>query len=215
MTAAHVPNRPMGPDPGGQELPAGTGNLGMWLFLAALSMLFGATVVGYLFIRAQATTWPPAGMPALPLSLIASTVLILASSFTAQGALMAARAQRHDVLMKGLLLTFVLGLLFFVSQSVSWAEMFPAVQKIGLRGVIVPGAPRPDPTARQFAFLFYTLTVLHALHVLGGLIAFALVRFGRLVYRQPVLMLGRVRHAVVYWHFLAAVWVVLYAVLLI
>lgn len=214
MTATHVSDR-MGPDPNEQELPAGTGNLGMWLFLAALTMLFGATIVGYTVIRMRAATWPPAGMPALPLSLIASTVLILASSWTAQGALMAARAQRHDVLMKGLLLTFGMGVLFFVSQTVSWIEMFPAIQRIGLRGPVVPGAPLADPTARQFAFLFYTLTVLHALHVLGGLVAFALVRFGKLVYSQPVVTLGRVRHAVVYWHFLAAVWIVLYAVMLI
>ena len=203
------------PPQGGQDLPSSTGALGMRLFLIALGMLFGATLLGYLVIRSRAAAWPPPGAPSLPLSLVFSTIVILTSSWTAQGALMAARAQRHDVLRKGLLLTFVLGLVFCISQTVGWIEIYPAVSRMGLRQPAVPGALMADHSPRQFVFLFYTLTALHAVHVLGGLVAFALARFGNLDFRTPLVALGRVRHAVAYWHFLAAVWVVMYVVMLI
>ncbi len=198
-----------------RELPPGTGVLGMWVFLAALSMLFGATLLGYLLTRLRAPQWPPPGMPHLPLVLVFSTLVILVSSWTAQGALMAARAQHPDVLRRGLLLTFLLGVLFLGSQSFAWAAMLPAVEKIGLRQPYSLPAVPVDNTPRQFAFLFFTLTVLHAVHVLGGLVAFAFARFSRIDYRRPIAALGRVRHAVVYWHFLAVVGVVMYIVLLI
>lgn len=199
-----------------EELPSGTGALGLKIFLTSLGMLFGATLTGYLVIRSRAPHWPPEGVPHLPRILVLSTLLIIVSSFTAQWALRAARSERAESLHRAVLTTFVLGVVFLVLQAFAWFQMAPAVEQLGaFRPPALPGTPVADPAPRQFAFLFYTLTVLHALHVLGGLVAFALLLNPRFAFRRPRLVLRRVRHAAVYWHFLDAVWVVMYVVLLI
>ena len=54
------------------------GKLGMWLFLASLAMLFGATVIGFIVIRLQTDDWP-ATLPPLPPILWLSTLLLLLS----------------------------------------------------------------------------------------------------------------------------------------
>lgn len=182
--------------------------------------MFSATLIGYLTIRLRARAWPPAGMPHLPLGLIFSTVVILVASLAAQGALRAAREGRTAAVRRGLVITLALGVLFLVSQAVNWAQLLPAVREMGVRALAgpagrVPGPPRTDPTPRQFAFLFYTLTGLHGLHVLGGLAALSMTARRAWAGLDWSAQLRRVRHAVVYWHFLAAVWLVLYAALLI
>ena len=51
-----------------REAPSapGTGVLGMGIFLASLTVLFLASIVGYLVVRLKAPAWPPPGMPRLP-----------------------------------------------------------------------------------------------------------------------------------------------------
>lgn len=199
--------------PGRPEETPTAGSLGMRVFLFSLTMLFGASLVGYAVIRLRAPAWPPPGMPGIPWVLALSTALIVVSSFAAQRAWRLAREQKQDALHRALVTTLTLGLLFVALQAVAWWQMFPAVEAIGLRPRHA-GPPAGDPAPRQFAFLFYTLTVLHALHVLGGLVAFALLLNRRLSYRSPLRMLARVHHAVVYWHFVDGVWLVLYVALL-
>ncbi len=192
----------------------------MTVFLVSLGMLFSATVIGYLTIRFRARVWPPPGMPHLPLGLAVSTIVIIVASITGQRALRAAREDRAAAVRRGLAVTLGLGVLFLVCQVVNWAQLLPAVRTMGVRALSGPAgrvaAPiAHDPTPRQFAFLFYTLTGLHALHVLGGLVALSLTARRAWAGWDWSAQLRRVRHTVVYWHFLAAVWLVLYAALLI
>ena len=55
-----------GTEPGG----ASTGRLGMRFLVASLSMLFGATLMGYVVVRSRAAAWPPPGVPSLPAGLL-------------------------------------------------------------------------------------------------------------------------------------------------
>ena len=63
------------------------GTMGMYLLVAALGMLFAASVVGYLVIRSAHQPWPPPGFPVLPQSLWLSTLCILLCSVTIRRAL--------------------------------------------------------------------------------------------------------------------------------
>ena len=69
------------------------------------------------------------------------------------------------------------------------------------------------PTDSLYAWTFYVLTALHALHVLGGLppMLIVTVRALRMGY-GPSDHRGLV-YCAMYWHFLDAVWIVLYAIL--
>ena len=71
------------------------GVFGMWVFIAVVAMVFPSTVLGYLVVRFDqppGREWMPSGTPPLPSALLLSTVLLLASSWTMQSAVRAARA---------------------------------------------------------------------------------------------------------------------------
>jgi cytochrome c oxidase subunit 3 len=189
----HVPR-----EEGAAEPVPGAANLFMGCFLAALGMLFLASIVLYLFVRHAAPQWPPAGAPELPRTLWFSTGIILVSSLTIQAALNAIRGDSNRGLRLGLGLTLLLALGFIVSQTLGWLDLWRVEM---------------NQPIRQFVATFMILTVLHALHVLGGVIPLVVctVRAGQGAYGQHNYQ--GVKNLVHYWHFLGFVWLILFAVL--
>jgi cytochrome c oxidase subunit 3 len=188
-----------GTDDRAAPAPLGVGLLGMKLLILALSMLFVSSIIGYLVIRSRAAAWPPPGMPALPSTLWISTLIIAISSFTMQAAVRAARTNRQGALRAGMLLTTLLGAAFLVSQVFNWFALVAA-----------------NLTARTnlYGFTFYMLTGLHAAHVVGGLIPLAVVTARAWAGRYSAAAHAGVAYCAVYWHFLAAVWVVMFGILI-
>ncbi len=180
------------------QVPLATGRMGMLVLLGSLTMLFGAGITGYLVIRARAEVWPPPEVPALPGGLWLSTVLILLSSATLYWAVDGIRHDDRRALRLGLIATAGLGLAFLVSQSVSWFALVAAEGR---------------PQASLYAFTFFVLTVLHALHVVGGLVPLGVLtaRAWRGAYTREVH--AGVEYTAMYWHYLDAVWLGLFAVL--
>jgi len=176
----------------------GAGKLGMGLLILSLSVLFAASITGYLIVRGRAEAWPPAGMPRLPRGLWISTLLILASSATVESALRAIRAGRKPELQRGILLTTLLGFTFLVNQSVNWW---------GLIRVQFTAA------ANLYAFTFYMLTGLHAAHVIGGLVPLAVVTRRAYAGSYTAERHEGVLYCRMYWHFLAVVWLVMFVLL--
>jgi cytochrome c oxidase subunit III len=175
-----------------------TGRQGMKLLIAALSMLFGASTVGYLVIRAEAPRWPPPGVPKLPEGLWISTLLLLVSSATIAWAGAAIRRDNQRGLRVAMLVTTLLGLAFLASQTLNWfalvAESFTAHVNL-------------------YGFLFYVLTGLHAAHVVGGLIPLSTVTARAWRGRYTSSRHAGIVYCSMYWHFLDIVWLVLFTVL--
>jgi cytochrome c oxidase subunit 3 len=171
----------------------------MKLFLVSLGVLFAASLAAYALVRWQAPAWPPPDAPALPAGLWFSTLLIIVASVTIQRALTAARRDRRGALVRDLALTAAIGLAFLILQGFNWLALYRRIA----------AAPLP-PTARLFPFTFYMLTALHALHVLGGLVHLEIVlvraRRGRYTARHH----AGVEYAAMYWHFLDAVWIIMF-----
>jgi len=182
-------------------VPPGTGTLGMWLFLAALAMLFGATLVGYLTLRIQGMG-PAIGTMNLPWSLWGSTAVILLSSFTMHRALQNVRAERQVRFQNSLLLTLFLAIGFLLVQAPALVELLS-----------VHGGD-PDQIAALYAFVFFLIAI-HALHVLGGLIPLFVVTIRAQLGRYDHEFHAPIKYMAMYWHFLDGVWVVLFFVLLI
>ena len=175
-----------------------TGRLGMRLLVASLSMLFGATLMGYVLIRSRAAVWPPPGVPSLPSGLLISTVILLASSATIWVAADGIRQGRQNALRIGLLITFVLGLAFLGSQTISWFSL--VIRSFTMR-------------TNLYGFLFYLLTGLHAIHVVGGLVPLGVTTARAWQGRYTVDAHDGVEYVALYWHFLDVVWLVLFGVL--
>lgn len=176
------------------------GRLGMKIFLASLSMLFIASMMGYIVVRARAEQWPPEGAPSLPSGLWLSTVVILACSFTIHLALKRIREDNPCRSRTYLAATFGLGILFLTLQSISWFQLAYSAE---------------IQLSNLYYFLFYFLTVLHAAHVIGGLLHLGVVFYfaWRLAYSAA--NHSGIEYAAMYWHFLDGVWVVMFIMLLI
>jgi cytochrome c oxidase subunit 3 len=191
------------------------GSFGMWLFLTSLGILFAASIAGYLVVRSRAVEWPPPEMPELPAGLWVSTIVILISSVTIQIAWNGVRKGRQGALIGGMLITCLLAVVFLVTQVANWAWLVSLNATFERASAMAAEAPTGSPlkSAPMYLFTFYLLTGLHALHVIGGLVLLFVVaaRSFRGFYSA-----GRhfgVRFAATYWHFLDAVWLIMFVLM--
>ncbi|HKO49493.1 MAG TPA: cytochrome c oxidase subunit 3 [Polyangiaceae bacterium] len=173
--------------------------LAMIVLFGTLTMLFGASVVGYLITRSNNDVWKTASMPGLPLGLIASSLVIAALSLAMHAALRAVRQNRFEALQRALTVALFLGLAFVLGQAANWRSMY--------------GAAVATDARTLYAFTFYMLTGLHALHVIGGFVPL-LVVLGKAKRREysssnheGVKLCGQ------YWDYLGVIWLILLGVL--
>jgi cytochrome c oxidase subunit 3 len=168
--------------------------LGIFLFIASEVMLFGAFFTAYFFVRVVAgTPWPtpPFHLPVFVAGV--NTVILVTSSFTMHWALQSIKRDNHAGLQAGLLLTFLMGLTFLLTQIREYS-------RIGF-------APKDG----AFGTIFYCLTGLHGAHVFVGLLllAAATIRAFRGHYSSTA------HHGVeipgIYWHFVDVMWIVVYS----
>lgn len=192
-----------------------SGAFGMWLFLAALGILFAASIAGYLVIRNRAVEWPPADMPPLPAGLWISTIVILISSVTIQAALNGIRKNKQAVLIAGMLITCLLAVVFLVTQVANWAWLVSLNATLKNAAAMATAAETGSSlkSAPMYLFTFYLLTGLHALHVVGGLVLLFVVTARSFRGAYGVERHGGVRFAAMYWHFLDIVWIVMFVLM--
>ena len=176
------------------------GVMGMLVFIVSLAMIFAATILGLIVVRLEdGGPWPPEGMPALPALLGFSTVVILVSSVTMWLTTRAIADDRRLAFRRWLWATFLFGVLFLVLQIVSWSQVI---------------SDDLDFDRHLYAWTFYVLTALHALHVLGGIgpmgVVVANAHRGRYRSNQH----RGVTYLAMYWHFLDLAWISLYVTLL-
>src|SRR6202171_2495419 len=132
------------------------GKLGIWLFLASEVMLFGALFSTYILLRTGAEEWPHAEL-SVSLGTI-NTIILISSSVTmvmAWASLKMNNWGRHRLY---LLLTFVLAAIFLVNKYFEYSEHF---------------AKGEGPWHSTFFAIYFTLTGLHGLHILGGMVVMA------------------------------------------
>jgi cytochrome c oxidase subunit 3 len=179
----------------------GLGLLGMQFLLISVSALFATIALVYYQRAGARASWRPLAPPSL---LWLSTVLILASSWTLEAARRAFHRRRVDPYGNWLLVTFLLGAGFLVSQLLSLRQLLSS-------GVYLRGNPHSS--------LLFVITGAHGLHLAGGLLAlFYLVV--RAALRPAPLSANFARQRILlgvttlYWHFLDVLWLALFAMLL-
>ncbi len=192
-----MPDRALEYDSRYQSVP-NAGKFGMFIFLAALTMLFGASIIGYLIIRSRAPEWPPAGLRLYSNGLWFSTALIVVSSIAMHMAYIGAKTDNQRQLRVGMLLTTILGTLFLAAQTWNWYDLI---------GTSIATSDQ------LFGFTFYMLTGLHALHVIGGILPLAFVTRRAYAGRYDSEYHPGVVYCSMYWHFLTGMWIVIFTML--
>lgn len=173
-----------------------SGKMGMWMFLASEIMLFGAFISSYVVLRMGS---PNFGVPSeevltRPLATL-NTFVLITSSITMVLALAAIQRDNIKQFVIYLIATMILGSTFLV------VKVFEYNHKIH-EGLTI--------SSSLFGSFYFTLTGLHALHMIGGL-----------VFNLYILIMGlrgkfsngrweRVEYAGLYWHFVDLVWVILF-----
>ncbi len=185
-------------------------NIALGVFLFSLTVLFLASLVAYVFLRRFADNPPAAHSLHLPALLWASSAVILAASAAMQSSFNAVRHQRMKSFFNGLYLTAGLTLLFVALQTPAIITLLARHKPNPVPNAFLPVAPRLP----LYAMVFF-LVLLHAAHVLAGLIA-----LGRVIVRARHGVYDHehhqgVRFVAIYWHFLDAVWLTMFAVFLI
>lgn len=186
-------------------------HLGMWLFLTSEVLLFGALFGVYAGYR---TEYPGDFVRAAEHNSVfigtVNTLVLLTSSLLAAMAVHAVRRGQRRATLAFLAGTLVLALAFLVFKSVEYADHF--------REGILPGRhyrfhELPTRGGGLFFTLYYLMTGLHALHVMGGMAALAVasVRAARGRY-------GPANHTaleliVLYWHLVDVIWIFLWPLL--
>lgn len=175
--------------------------IAMWVALLAIMMTFAMLVGAYVFISFnRGLEWKPFD---LPIQIFVSTFLILASSVTFEFAKQAIKAENQKSFWTWLLVTTGLGAAFISSQLFVWFELWR-------KGVYVSSNP--------YAGFFYILTVTHAVHLVGGIVAlgYLVLRAVNPTRNKEILFKRQVATNVVgmYWHSMDVLWLVLLGVML-
>jgi cytochrome c oxidase subunit 3 len=174
-------------------------SVALWLFIGVATSLFSLFLMAYA-MRMTASDWSPI---APPWQLWLSTALLIAGSILLQAASAAARTMQPSTLQakrarRLLLAGGVCALAFLAVQLSAW-------QALQANHVMPVGNP-----AGSF---FYLLTAMHGLHVAGGLVGWTVTARGARQDADPGRTALRIALCARYWHFLLAVWLVLFAAL--
>ena len=174
--------------------------LGVWLFLASEVMLFGALFSTYVLLRTGAETWPSgAQVLNIPLATL-NTFVLIGSSVTMVMSWAALQMKNFARFRLFLGLTLLCGLIFLVAKGFEYHE------HIG-HGEL--------PSHSTFFAIYFVMTGLHGLHIIGGLIVNGYLwgPGARMWRTDPKHFTNRIEVAGLYWHFVDLVWIFLFPTL--
>ena len=175
--------------------------LGIWLFLASEIMLFGGLFSAYILLRVGSPVWPPSGETHLniPLATLNTFNLIL-SSWTIVKSWVALKENDIKGFKMFMGITLLCSILFLIIKYFEYTAKFH-------HGIF--------PSTDNFFGIYFTLTGLHGLHVIGGLIV-NYYHWGpglKMWDTEPERFTNRIEVAGLYWHFVDLVWIFLFPTL--
>ncbi len=172
--------------------------LGTWAFLASEIMLFGGLISAYVILRSGSSHFyvPPRAMMGVPLATL-NTFILISSSVTMVLALVAMHEDNLAKFKRFMLCTIGGGFGFLIVKSYEYQHKWH-------EGITI--------SSNLFGSFYYTLTGLHVIHVIGGIVLMFVVlsQGSRGMYAKNS---DRVECAGLYWHFVDLVWVILFPIL--
>ena len=175
--------------------------LGIWLFLASEIMLFGGLFSAFVLLRVGSPVWPPSGETHLniPLATLNTFNLIL-SSWTIVKSWVALKENDIKGFKMFMGITLLCSIVFLIIKYFEYTAKFH-------HGIF--------PSTDNFFGIYFTLTGLHGLHVIGGLIV-NYYHWGpglKMWDTEPERFTNRIEIAGLYWHFVDLVWIFLFPTL--
>jgi heme/copper-type cytochrome/quinol oxidase subunit 3 len=174
--------------------------LGIWLFLSSEVMLFGALFSSYVILRIGAPVWPEGHtILNVPMATL-NTFVLISSSVTIVLSWASLKLNQFDKFRLYMGITIGLSFVFLVVKYFEYTAKFS-------HGLY--------PSTSTFLAVYFTMTGLHAIHVIGGIVVNGYLwgPGSKLWNENPEMFTNRVEAAGLYWHFVDLVWIFLFPVL--
>ncbi len=180
--------------------------LGVWLFLASEVMLFGGLFSAYVFLRVGAPEWPgmigdhqfarSSDILNIPIGFF-NTLVLIASSVTMVMSWASLKMNNFGKYKLYMSLTILCAVIFLVVKSFEYGDKF---------------SHEFYPAESSFLAIYFTLTGLHGLHVIGGIIvnSYLLGPGSKMWKTDGERFTNRIEIAGLYWHFVDLVWIFLF-----
>ena len=177
--------------------------IGMWIFLYSEVILFGGLFVLYAaYFHAFPEDFALGGKELNRIFGTANTLVLLISSFTVAASITAIQQRRKGLAIGLLVFSLLCGLTFLINKYFEWGAKF--------HHDLYPNSDRlldSDPGFNIFFGLYYTITGLHGLHVIIGMvlldISLVLVA-GNKISAERYAML---ENSGLYWHLVDLIWI--------
>ena len=177
------------------SFPISKGQIGVWILLTAILMLFAGLSSAYIVLRSL-PSWQNVELPML---LWPNTTVLFLSGVAIEISRRAVRRNDLESMKHWLLLSCALGVTFLIGQVMVWGQLAQS-------GVYVP-------STLQSGF-FYIFTAFHGLHVLGGVVAMLFVLTKAFKNRLSAWNHEPLKLCASYWHVMGALWIYLFMLLL-
>ena len=177
--------------------------LGIWVFLASEIMLFGGLFSAYVFLRMAAPVGDFAywgSKLSIPMATV-NTLVLISSSVTVIMSWASLKMKDFEKYKMYMGLTLLCALIFLVIKYFEYTGKFH-------HGIY--------PSSSTFMGIYFTLTGLHGLHIIGGMIVMGYfwLPFGNKMWQSdPERFTNRIEVAGLYWHFVDLVWIFLFPLL--
>ena len=176
------------------------GKLGIWLFLASEVMLFGALFSSLILIRTSAPHWPRGWEELHVIPATVNTFVLILSSVFVVLAWANLRLRNEKAGRMFIAATLLCGLAFMVIKFYEYSLSL---------------GHHHYPSTSNFFAIYFTMTGLHGLHVLGGMIVFTyfLGPGWKMLHSERDRFINRIEIVGLYWHFVDLVWIFLFPIL--
>ena len=177
--------------------------LGIWIFLASEVMLFGGLISAYVFLRLAAPEGDFEYWGAklnVPMATL-NTLVLISSSVTVILSWASLKMKDFEKYKLYMGLTLLFGAIFLVVKYFEYTGKFH-------HGIY--------PSSSTFMGIYFTLTGLHVLHIIGGMVVmgYMWLPIGSKIWGEsPELYTNRIETAGLYWHFVDLVWIFLFPIL--
>lgn len=172
------------------------GTSAMKLVITTEATLFAVLFFGYFFLSGGDPRWLHEEPPKLTLALIMLGILLL-SSIVLHAGEKASKKSRHVLARFLIVLTILLGIVFLGLQTREYAEHLKHL----------------TPQTNAYGSMFYTITAIHGLHVLSGMLMLLYVVILPKLDPEEETPFRPLHNAGLYWHFVDTVWIFIVALL--
>jgi len=181
----------------GATIDLSKGKLGLRFIMFVSTIFFSLFIVTY----SDRMVYPDWQKMPEPWLLWVNTILLFFSSVVFINAQIKSKKNQFHIVKNRFLLIGFLAFSFLIGQLLVWQQLITS-------GYYISGNPSNA--------YFYVFTTLHAIHLLGGLVYWGITL--RKIWNPRDIVIQKAKHTVdlcaIYWHFLLAVWLVLFGLML-